>query len=187
MLTGASAASLSKLAFAAEHVEVPPATDVVKEGRLPTYLFIVERGELDVLSAGEAGTSVHKVNALSSGDCFGEVGLLEGMPSTATVRTRTSCSLYRIHGAVFLRVVAMTPALSDSLLERVRTRLETTHPSYRPASEGHRVQALIDGLPRAEAEKIERILTMLPLLAPGARTELLESWIAEAEAGRKRG
>lgn len=181
LLVGASDASLSNLALAAEAIEVTAGTEIVKEGRLPTYLFLVERGELDVLSAGE-GSSAQKVNVLGRGDCFGEVGLLEGMPSTATVRASTPCSLYRIHGAVFLRVVAMSPALSDTLLERVRTRLETTHPSYRPATEGRRIQSVLDALPREEIAKIESLLLALRALDSETRARLLEQWGAEASS-----
>lgn len=148
--------------------------EVIREGRLPTYLFIVRSGRLDVVSSGERGSEARKVNELGPGDCFGEVGLLEGMPSTATVRASTSCDLYRIHGADFLRMVAMSETMSEAMLERVAGRLETTHPSYRPAVAAGVAAAFKSlGFGALEAEQLEAALRSLAGLEPDRRRAIL--------------
>lgn len=148
--------------------------EVIREGRLPTYLFVVRSGRLDVLSSGERGSEAKKVNELGPGDCFGEVGLIEGMPSTATVRAAIPCELYRIHGADFLSMVAMSEAMSEAMLERVAGRLETTHPSYRPAMVAGVAAAFKTlGFDDPVAIELEGSLRALAGLPPAKRREVL--------------
>ncbi|MFN2488651.1 MAG: cyclic nucleotide-binding domain-containing protein [Actinomycetota bacterium] len=63
------------------------------------------------------------------GDYFGEIGLLERIPRTATVRAVTDCKLYRITGKDFLATVNELPVISGALLGGLMTRLTRTHPS----------------------------------------------------------
>lgn len=132
---GAQQDELATLAGAIETVEIPAGRDIVRQGRLPTHFYVVKEGDLDVLSTGERAGLSQRVNTLTAGDSFGEIGLLEGMPSTATVRTETACTLYRIKGADFLAAIDSSPTLSESLAEKISGSLARTHPSYRPATE----------------------------------------------------
>ena len=52
------------------------------------------------------------VNRLIEGDYFGEMGLLERLPRTATVKAETDTVLYRIDGQAFLDAVTQTPVIS---------------------------------------------------------------------------
>jgi CRP-like cAMP-binding protein len=68
------------------------------------------------------------------GDYFGEIGLLEKMPRTATVRAETDSSLYRIQGEIFLDAVSQSSIISGVLFGGVVGKLARTHPSARPAA-----------------------------------------------------
>src|SRR3989337_1477315 len=61
--------------------------EVIREGRIPSHLFVALEGDLEVWSTGDAGGDPRLVNTLGAGDQFGEVGLLEGMPRHATGKT----------------------------------------------------------------------------------------------------
>lgn len=128
--------SLRRLAAATQPVGVTAGTEVVREGRLPKHFYVVASGVLEVFSTGEGGHAPTKVASLQEGDHFGEIGLLEGMPATATVRAKSDCLLHRIPAADFLAAVGSSPRLSSALLERVAGGLAKTHPSYAPASGG---------------------------------------------------
>jgi CRP-like cAMP-binding protein len=134
IFSGAPSDTLSRLAAATDTILVPAGAEVVSEGRIPTHFFVVATGLLDVLSTGEGLHDPAKVNALQEGDHFGEIGLLEGMPATATVRAATDCVLYRVAAADFLASVASSSTLSDALVERVTRGLAKTHPSYAAAT-----------------------------------------------------
>jgi CRP-like cAMP-binding protein/predicted MFS family arabinose efflux permease len=125
--------SLEALAAALTEVQAQPGDAVVREGDAADALYVVRAGVLDVFSAGEAGIAPTKVNELSAGDYFGEIGLIENVPRTATVRAVTECTLWRIPGDRFLSAVYQAPSVSATLRDGIVGRLTRTHPSYRPA------------------------------------------------------
>jgi MFS family permease len=123
--------ALELLAGSLTEQSVPAGVEVVREGEPATALYVVRRGHLQVLASGERGGMPEVVNTLRDGDWFGEIGLLEGVPRTATVRTTTECVLWRIDGDAFLTAVNEMPVMSGALLNGVVGRLARTHPSYR--------------------------------------------------------
>lgn len=124
----------SRLALTSDSIAVGPGTDIVREGRIPTHFFVILEGITDVWSSGESGTP-EQVASLQEGDYFGEIGLIEGMPSTATVRSKTDSRLLRLPAATFLDVVRDSPTTVERLLRQATGKLAATHPSYRPAGQ----------------------------------------------------
>lgn len=131
---GASVASLEAIARSAAPERVEPGAEVVREGEPAEDFYVVKSGSLDVVSGGEHGTAARAVNRLEAGDYFGEIGLLEGIPRTATVQAVTECDLLRIGGDDFLEAVTGGAGLSGALRGSMVSRLARTHPSYRPKS-----------------------------------------------------
>ena len=129
---GASVASLEALARAATRERAQPGEAVVTEGEPAADFYVVESGELEVASSGERSGPARTVNRLRPGDYFGEIGLLEKIPRTATVRAATACELLRIGGDDFLAAVTAGSGVSRALRGTVLGRLARTHPSYRP-------------------------------------------------------
>ena len=66
---------------------------------------------------------------MGPGDYFGEIGLIENIPRTATVTTASDCRLLRISGQDFLRIVAERPRIGGNLRPGIATRMARTHPS----------------------------------------------------------
>jgi CRP-like cAMP-binding protein len=62
---------------------------------------------------------------------FGEIGVLERIPRTATVTALTECRCERIDGEALLEALTTAPP-SSSLMENARSRLLVTHPSREP-------------------------------------------------------
>jgi MFS family permease len=129
---GAPRQALESIASVMTEESVPAGTDVTREGEPADDFFVVRGGELDVFAAGEQETEMRKVNSLGPGDYFGEIGLLEGISRTASVRSRTPVQLYRIPGRDFVETVNHTPAMSMTLLDGIVGRLAQTHPSHEP-------------------------------------------------------
>jgi CRP-like cAMP-binding protein/predicted MFS family arabinose efflux permease len=132
IFVGVPRPSLELLAGSVEEESVPAGTLVVRQGEPSRDFYIVASGVLDVVSSGEMETPPVVVNTLQPGDYFGEIGLLEEIPRTASVQARSECKLERIDGRVFLDVVNQTPSLSGTLLDGVVGRLARTHPTYQP-------------------------------------------------------
>ena len=76
-----------------EHVEV--GHTVIAEGQTACDMFVVISGELEVVKEGRAGGEA-RVALFGPGDWFGEMGVLDVQPRSATVRAVAPTMLLRI-------------------------------------------------------------------------------------------
>lgn len=171
---------LEGLAEALREREVAAGAEVVREGRLPTHVFVIVEGSFEVVSRGDRGGEARVVNVLREGDHFGEIGLIEGMPATATVRAEGPARIAEIPGRAFLSFVDQSASLTD-VADRISTWLARTHPSYRPSAGGgavaegvrSNVAELLKGWEDAEVRELEAALLRLEALAQKERSERL--------------
>lgn len=120
---------LEQLAGSAATVEVPAGTAVLTEGEPAADFYVLEEGVLAVTSRGERA-ALSQVNSLEPPDYFGEIGLIEQIPRTATVTAARDARVLRIPGEDFLAALTeYTP--STALVEGAAMRLGRTHPSLR--------------------------------------------------------
>ena len=130
IFAAAPQAVLERLAAAARAVSFPAGATIVREGDEADAFYVLWDGEVDVYARGELGGEPEFLRTMGSGTYFGEIGLLERTPRTATVTATTDCDCYRIDGDEFLDALTTT-APATSLLEGARTRLAASHPSRR--------------------------------------------------------
>lgn len=137
IFVAASRTALERLAAAAEELVVEPGTRIVREGDPADAFYVVADGWVSVSAIGELGSEEH-LRTLGPGEYFGEIGLLEMGPRTASVDAEGPVRLHRVPGDEFIAALSETTATS-SFMEGARTRLARTHPSRRleaPALEG---------------------------------------------------
>lgn len=105
---------------AREMVEVPmrAGSDVIRQGAPADRFYLVVDGRLRVTqtTAGASAT----LRELGPGDVFGEIGLLERTPRTATVTAVEDGTLLALDGRSFLELVGSGPGLSTRLLDLYR-------------------------------------------------------------------
>jgi MFS family permease len=130
IFAGASRPALERLAAAAEELDVPASEAIVREGEPAEAIFVLVDGRVEVTSSGEAGAEPAVLREMGPGTYFGEIGVLEGIPRTATVTALEPCTLLRIDGDAFLAAITAGP-MTTTLLEDARSRLARTHPSRR--------------------------------------------------------
>jgi MFS family permease len=124
---GAPVQTLELLARGIGYVHVKPGQIVIREGDSPDHLYVVRTGTLDVYSTRGGVQPAMKVNSLTEGDYFGEIGLVNRVPRTATVEAASEVDLYRIEGENFIQAVGHTP-VSRVLVRDIAARLERSHP-----------------------------------------------------------
>jgi len=133
ILAEASQSVLERLASTATELEVPAGVAVVTEGEPADAFYVIESGVMAVHSHGDSTVST-ALPPLGEGEYFGEIGLLERIPRTATVVASVPSKLLRVDGEEFLEALT-TASASMSLLEGARVRLART-PSYPPTASG---------------------------------------------------
>ncbi len=124
--------SLEALAGTVAEEAVPAGEVLIREGDDADDFFIIRSGTMEVLSSGEAGAQLEQIRDLGAGDYAGEIGLIEGIPRTATVRATSDCLVYCIGGREFVDAVRRVPSVSSALSGGIAGRLARTHPSYTP-------------------------------------------------------
>jgi predicted MFS family arabinose efflux permease len=122
VLRGASRPAIERLAAVASEEHVQAGTPIVTKGQPADDFYVIVDGAAEVRSAIRQGAGKELRN-LGPGECFGEIGLLQQRPRTATVRATADTRVLRVPGDAFLEVVTTAPALADSFGAMVTSRL----------------------------------------------------------------
>ena len=128
IFAAASQTVLERLAKNSEELVVETGASIVHEGDDADALYVLVDGRVDVTAHGEKGRTDKHIRYMKSPSFFGEIGLLQGIPRTATVTATAPTRLWRISGEDFLSALTETP-LSASATAGLTTRLKRTHPS----------------------------------------------------------
>ena len=129
LLAGADRNTLERLAAAAEDVVLPAGSTLIREGDSADALWVLVRGQLSVEAAGDGGQP-RELPPVAAPGYVGELGLIHGIPRTATVRTQQECTLLRINGEDFLAALQDSRP-SASLLSVAGMRMTRTQ-TYAP-------------------------------------------------------
>jgi MFS family permease len=130
LLAGAQRRTLERLAAAAEEIVMPAGQVVIREGDEPDALWILANGELSVQAIGD-GPEPRSLPPVTAPGYVGELGLLHGIPRTASVRTLLPSTLLRIGGQDFLSALQVSQP-SPALLSVAGTRMARTPKGPRP-------------------------------------------------------
>lgn len=128
IFAAASRPILERLAALANEVTFAGGAEIIREGDPADALYVLVAGEVEVSARGEHGGPERFLRTMSAPTYFGEIGVLQQVPRTATVRATSPCRCERIEGADLVEALNSTPP-SVSLMENARSRLALTHPS----------------------------------------------------------
>ena len=104
------------------HQVIDPDTVVIREGTLPSFLYLIKSGRAEVF-IHEGGKEVI-VGHLAAGDIFGEISLLLGRNHTASVRTVTRTDLLMASKGDVEEILGAYPQIRETLNQYSRERLE---------------------------------------------------------------
>jgi glucose-6-phosphate 1-dehydrogenase len=108
---------LSQVILALRPLVVEAGETVIRRGDMGGEMYVVVRGELEVLDDGG-----RVLKTFRDGDIFGEVALLMHTPRTATVRTKTVADLLALDKASFTRILRDHPQFGDGVQRIARER-----------------------------------------------------------------
>jgi small-conductance mechanosensitive channel/CRP-like cAMP-binding protein len=88
------------------------------------WLYIITRGAGEVIVTGE-DQQRKRVALLRAGDFFGEIGLMLGVPRTATVRALEDTECYRLDAEMFRDILHARPEIAENIAHvMARRRVE---------------------------------------------------------------
>jgi CRP-like cAMP-binding protein/Zn-dependent protease len=98
--------ALSDLAGRVSLRTAPAGKPVVRQGERPSAFYVVRRGTLQVVEQDAATGDERTLRILGPGESFGELGLAEAAPRSATVRALEDSQLFEIDKSTFDRLLA---------------------------------------------------------------------------------
>lgn len=122
LFAGLPEVQLEQIARMAVSRKVVRHTTIVYVGDSTDSLFVIVSGSAKVLNRDAEGNEVI-LTLLGSGECFGEMGLIDGSPRSADVVANENCELLVIAKADFTSVLAGNVDLCLNIMKSLVLRL----------------------------------------------------------------
>lgn len=98
---------------------------IFEEGSCSDSVYIIEEGEVEIAHLKHDG-SLHILGILRGNDIFGEMGLIDDMPRSATAKALTDCRISIINKSKFDTLIQQQPELLKPILMILSQRLRET-------------------------------------------------------------
>lgn len=122
LLSTFSDQQIATLSACVQHRSYPRGSSILRAGEETDALYIILSGRVKVLIPDEQGREVI-LTMLGAQDYVGEMGLLDDLPSSATVETVESCEMLRIPRTAFLSCIESNAEVAMLLLRNLVKRL----------------------------------------------------------------
>lgn len=113
---------LSQILSAVQHRSYPRGTFILRAGEETDALYLILSGRVKVLIPDEEGHEVI-LSIMGPQDFFGEMGLLDDQPRSASVESLESCEMLRLTKAGFTNIIKDNFELAMSIIRNLVRRL----------------------------------------------------------------
>ncbi len=111
------------LAGICERCLLAPGESLFHEGQPGRNLYVVLRGELQIIVRSPDGDAEVVVGRVQSGNLVGEMAVLEAVPRSATARASGPCELLSMPGRAFAELVASGHPAAFAILRQLQHSL----------------------------------------------------------------
>ncbi len=117
LFSGLARKELTQLAKATEDLEVEAGKVLCREGETAREFFTIVEGEVEVTRGGDV------IATLGPGEFFGEIGLFEHIPRTASVTAKSPLRFFVLHSQAFWGLLGHEPEVQASILRALAKRV----------------------------------------------------------------
>jgi CRP-like cAMP-binding protein len=114
---------LQELAKTTEDLEVEEGKVLCRQGEPAQEFFVIIEGDAEATKDGES------LRMMGPGDFFGEIGLIEDIPRTATVTAATPLRFFVLTRQSFWGMLDRMPGVERKILRALAKRLLATEPA----------------------------------------------------------
>jgi signal transduction histidine kinase len=129
LFAGLPEADLERLCQMAEEVRLRARETLFSEGDAGDRAYVIREGEVEVFKSTGGREALLAVRV--PGDVIGEMALLENLPRTASVRSRTESVLLAVRKEHFERLLAASPTAAQTLFYTAMSRWRATEAMLR--------------------------------------------------------
>ena len=121
---------IQKIARIAYKRDYNEGEEIVREGQPSAGMYVIMRGDVKITKRSGEGLEI-KLATMSEGDFFGDVGLLDSAPRTATITATTPTQVIGLFRPELLQLIENDPKLASKVLFKlaqiVAVRLRATN------------------------------------------------------------
>jgi CRP/FNR family transcriptional regulator, cyclic AMP receptor protein len=99
---------------------------ILRQGEVGDSIYVIGSGSVEAILDPGDGTPI-SLAVLGRGEVFGEIGLIERRPRSATVRAKEHSIVLELHGPPFRDLMDDHPDIELRLLLKIRERLQNAH------------------------------------------------------------
>jgi len=99
--------------------------EIIQEGTLSDCAYIIDAGSVEVSKKRPNG-EMHIIGVLKENDIFGEMGLIDGLPRSATVVALEDCTISIMTQEAFNSLAQHNPQALMPILKVLAKRLRST-------------------------------------------------------------
>lgn len=117
---------------------------VMRQGARGDWLYILARGQAEVMVASDDGRASKTIATLKPGDFFGEMGLMTGGERAATVVALSDVACYRLDKSDFEDILTRRPEIAEDMakiLAKRRAELEAAREGLNEEAMRQRMRA----------------------------------------------
>jgi CRP/FNR family cyclic AMP-dependent transcriptional regulator len=122
LFNGLTKGDLVRLSQLAKTKVYRPRETIVAKGEPATEFFVLLRGRAKVSAQGAQGADT-AINVMGPGEVFGEIGILDGQPRSATVTSLEECEMAVVDKRAFHGLLASSPPVAIKLLAVLAGRI----------------------------------------------------------------
>lgn len=98
--------------------EVSASTLVFREGESGTYMFLLVKGEVEILKTGQDG-ALHRIVLITHGKVVGEMSIIDGEKRSATCVATQASVLLLLTKDHYARIIKEKPVLAVHILSKL--------------------------------------------------------------------
>jgi MFS family permease len=117
MFAGLPPARLEAAMRRSQLVSLPAGSVVIRQGDPADRFYVITDGQVDVTQRTDASAEPVSLRTMGRGEFFGQIGLLSGVPRTATVTALTDVRLIALEREPFLELASAGQGLTYRLLD----------------------------------------------------------------------
>jgi hypothetical protein len=117
LFAGLPPARLEQAMSSATVRDYPAKAIIIRQGDEADFFYVMDSGRVEVTQTAGGGGQERVLREMGAGEVFGEIGLLTGVPRTATVTAVTDVRVAALPKRAFLELVSEGPGLTYRLLD----------------------------------------------------------------------
>jgi len=125
LFCGVMPTTLVELARQSHPKKAPKGSYIFMQSDFSDAVYVVRSGSIAIILISPDGREL-LINEMRSGDCFGEVGVLTGLPRSTGAVARLNSEVLVIPGAAFVAAIDREPDLARRILKTTAERLRSS-------------------------------------------------------------